>query len=153
VLELTEEATMFRSLLRLVLIVVVIAAAAAFFMGYRIAGHRNGRPSERPVATTGTTPSIDTTRARETGAAIGEKVAEGANRAEHALEDGALTAKIKSKMALDDSVKALDISIDTNAGVVTLSGTVHSQAEKTRALQLTRETSGVKSVSDRLVIR
>jgi hypothetical protein len=144
---------MFRALLRLVLIVIVIAAAAAFFMGYRFGDHRNGTTSERPVATTGTTPSIDTAKARETGAAIGEKVADGANRAEHALEDGAVTAKIKSKMTLDDSVKALDINVDTNAGVVTLRGTVNSQAEKTRALQLARETSGVKSVQDKLVVR
>ena len=144
---------MFRALLRLVLIVIVIAAAAAFFMGYRFGDHRNGTTSERPVATTGTTPSIDTAKARETGAAIGEKVADGATRAEHALEDGAVTAKIKSKMTLDDSVKALDINVDTNAGVVTLRGTVNSQAEKTRALQLARETSGVKSVQDKLVVR
>jgi hyperosmotically inducible periplasmic protein len=144
---------MFRALLRLVLVVIVIAAAAAFFMGYRFGDHRNDTTSDRPVATTGTTPSIDTSKARETGAAIGEKVAEGANRAENALEDGALTAKIKSKMALDDSVKALDINVDSNAGVVTLRGTVNSQAEKTRALQLARETSGVKSVEDKLVIR
>jgi len=144
---------MFRALLRLVLIIIVIAAAAAFFMGYRFGGYGNDTPSERPVATTGTGPSIDTTKARETGAAIGEKVAEGANRAEHALEDGALTAKIKSKMALDDSVKALNIDVDTNAGVVRLSGAVHSQAEKSRAVQLARETSGVKSVDDKLVVR
>ena len=144
---------MFRALLRLVLIVIVIAAAAAFFMGYRIGDHRNDTTSERPIATTGTSPSIDTTRARETGAAIGEKVADGANRAESVLEDGALIAKIKSKMALDDSVKALDINVDSHSGVVTLRGTVHSQAEKTRALQLARETSGVKSVDDRLVLR
>ena len=144
---------MFRALLRLVLIVIVIAAAAAFFMGYRFGDHRNDTASDRPVATTGSTPSVDTSKARETGAAIGEKVANGANRAENALEDGALTAKIKSKMALDDSVKALDINVDTNAGIVTLRGTVHSQAEKTRALQLARETAGVKSVEDRLIIR
>jgi hyperosmotically inducible periplasmic protein len=144
---------MFRALLRLVLIVIVIAAAAAFFMGYRIANHGNGVTLERPVGTTGTTPAIDTSRARETGAAIGERVAVGANQAEHALEDGALTAKIKSKMALDDSVKALDINVDTSGGVVTLRGAVHSEAERTRALQLARETKGVTSVNDRLVVR
>src|SRR4029453_13824159 len=144
---------MFRALLRLVLVVIGIEVPGAFFMGYRFGDHRNDTTSDRPVATTGTTPSIDTSKARETGAAIGEKVAEGANRAENALEDGALTAKIKSKMALDDSVKALDINVDSNAGVVTLRGTVNSQAEKTRALQLARETSGVKSVEDKLVIR
>jgi hyperosmotically inducible protein len=144
---------MFRALFRLVLIVVVIAAAAAFFMGYRFGDHGNDLPSDRPVATSGSSPAIDTTRAREAGAAIGEKVASGANQAEHALENGALTTKIKSKMALDDSVKALDINVDTADGVVTLTGTVHSQAERTRAVQLARETNGVKSVDDRLTVR
>jgi hyperosmotically inducible protein len=144
---------MFRALLRLVLIVIVIAAAAAFFMGYRFGDHRNTESTERPVATSGSTPAIDTSRARETGAAIGEKVADGANRAENALEDGALTTKIKSKMALDDSVKALDIHVDTNAGVVTLTGSVRSQAERSRAVQLARETAGVKTVNDRLTVR
>lgn len=144
---------MFRALLRLVLIVIVVAAAIAFFMGYRLGDHGKPVRSEQPVATTGTGPAIDTTRAREAGAAIGEKVAVGANEAEHALENGALTAKIKSKMALDDSVKALDINVDTANGVVTLTGTVHSEAERTRALQLARETAGVTSVTDRLVMK
>ena len=144
---------MFRAFIRLVLILIVIAAAVAFFMGYRFGDHGNDLPRDRPVGTTGASPTVDTTRAREAGAAIGEKVAEGANQAEHAFENGALTTKIKSKMALDDSVKALNINVDTADGVVTLTGTVHSEAERTRAVQLARETNGVKSVNDRLVVR
>lgn len=144
---------MFRALLRLVIVVVIVAAAIAFFLGYRIGDHGVTRPSESAIGTSGTNPGVDTTRARETGAAIGEKVATGANQAERALESGALTAKIKSKMALDDTVKALDIDVDTNDGVVTLSGTVHSAAERTRAVQLARETAGVKTVNDRLTVR
>jgi hyperosmotically inducible protein len=143
---------MFRGLLRFALLVIVLAAAVAFFMGYRFAGHPD-QAAARPVATTGTAPEVDTARARATGAKIGEKVAVGANQAEHALENGALTAKIKAKMALDDSVKALDINVDTADGVVTLTGTVHSEAERTRALQLARETAGVTSVTDRLTVR
>jgi hyperosmotically inducible periplasmic protein len=143
---------MFRGLLRLALLLIVLAAAVAFFMGYRYGGHAD-RPAERPVATTGTAPEVDTARARAAGAKIGEKVAVGANQAEHALENGALTAKIKAKMALDDSVKALDINVDTADGVVTLTGTVHSEAERTRAVQLARETAGVTSVTDRLAVR
>ena len=143
---------MFRALLRFALLLIVLAAAVAFFMGYRYGGH-NDRPTERPVATTGTAPEVDTARARAAGARIGEKVAVGANQAEHALENGALTAKIKAKMALDDSVKALDINVDTADGVVTLTGTVHSEAERTRAVQLARETAGVTSVTDRLTVR
>jgi hyperosmotically inducible protein len=144
---------MFRALLRLVILVVIVAAAIAFFMGYRIGDHGISGPSATAVGTTGTTPQVDTERARETGAAIGEKVATGANQAEHALANAALTAKIKSKMALDDSVKALDINVDTADGVVTLTGTVHSEAERTRAVQLARETTGITSVTDRLIVR
>jgi hyperosmotically inducible periplasmic protein len=144
---------MFRALFRVVLILVVLAAAVAFFMGYRLGDHGVDRPSERAVGTTGTSPTIDTTRAREAGAKVGEKVATGANQAERALETGALTAKIKAKMALDDTVKALDINVDTNGTVVTLTGTVHSAAERARAVQLARETAGVTSVTDHITVR
>jgi hyperosmotically inducible protein len=143
---------MIRALLRLAIVVIVVLAAIAFFMGYRLGDGGIDRPGEA-VGTTGATPQVDTDRARETGAAIGEKVATGANQAERALENGAVTAKIKSKMALDDTVKALDIDVDTANGVVTLTGTVHSQAERTRAVQLARETEGVTSVNDRLTVR
>jgi hyperosmotically inducible protein len=141
---------MIRGLLKLVLLVVILAAAAAFFLGYRIADTDGDTDI---VAAEPASPSIDTQKARETGARIGETVATGATQAQEALNDGALTTKIKSKMALDDTVKALSIDVDTDDGVVTLSGTVNSQAEKTKALQLAKETAGVTSVVDRLVIR
>jgi hyperosmotically inducible protein len=90
---------------------------------------------------------------RETGAAIGEKVASGAARAEQALDEGSLTAKIKAKMALDDTVKALAIDVDTTGSVVTLTGSVHSESERAKAVALARDTAGVTAVNDRLVIR
>jgi hyperosmotically inducible periplasmic protein len=140
---------MIRGLLRLVLIVVIIAAAAAFFLGYRLGD--NG--VQQPVTARDGIPDVDTSKARATGAAIGEKVATGAARAEQAVTEGSLTAKIKAKMALDDTVKALNVDVDTQGGVVTLSGSVNSQAERDKALQLARETEGVTSVVDRLVVR
>jgi len=140
---------MFRMLLRLALVVVILAAAAAFFMGYRLGGDY----IESPVSARPTAPVVDTEKARQTGAAIGEKVATGAAHAEQILSEGSLTAKIKAKMALDDTVKALSIDVDTKDRVVTLSGVVHSDIERAKALQLARETDGVTSVVDRLVIR
>ena len=109
---------MIRAFVKLVLVVVVVAVVAAFFLGYRFAD--NG--VEAPVSAIQTTPGIDTQKARETGAKIGETVATGAAKAEQALSEGALTTKIKSKMALDDTVKALSIDVDTKGTVVTLSG-------------------------------
>ena len=93
---------------------------------------------------------MDASRAKEVGAKAGEKTAELANRAEAVLNDGALTAKIKSKMALDDLVRARSIDVSTDAGVVTLGGTVRSAAERDRAVQLARETAGVNRVIDHM---
>ena len=142
---------MIRLLLKIVLIVVLLAVAAAFFIGYRVADDTDAGTA--PVETTRTAPAVDTEKARQTGAAIGESVASGAAQAQQALSEGSLTAKIKSKMALDDLVKAAAIDVDTDGGVVTLSGSVRSEAERARAVQLARETQGVTSVNDRLAIK
>jgi hyperosmotically inducible periplasmic protein len=67
--------------------------------------------------------------------------------------DGSLTAAVKGKLMGDTTVSGLRIDVDTENGVVTLSGEVRSQAEKDQALKLARETDGVKSVTDRLTVR
>jgi hypothetical protein len=139
---------MIRGLIRLILVVIVIVAGAAFFFGYRWAD--NGIDVDRPVGTTG--PDIDTARAREAGAEVGERVAVGAETAQRAVADASLTSKIKAKMALDDGVTAANIDIDTAGSVVTLSGRVSSAAERERAVRLARETDGVTSVVDRLAV-
>jgi osmotically-inducible protein OsmY len=138
---------MLRALLRLVLIVVVLVGLGAFFIGYRW-GDRD-TVDDRAVGTSGAA-EVNANRARQAGAEVGEKVADGANKAQRAMSDASLTTKIKAKMALDDTIEALDIDVDTNGSTVTLSGTVETDAQRTRALQLARETDGVKSVVDHL---
>jgi hypothetical protein len=145
----TVEEAMVRALLRLIVVVVVLVAAAAFFFGYRWADRDAVDVVDRPIGTVG---NIDTSRAREAGAEIGEKVAEGASTAERAVADASLTTKIKSKMALDDIVEAIDIDVDTRGTIVTLTGRVASETERQRAVQLARETDGVTEVVDRLTV-
>jgi hyperosmotically inducible periplasmic protein len=139
---------MFRALLRLVVVLIVLIAAAAFFLGYW--GTGRFRPVDRVPPAVGTAGRVDTEKAKAVGAEVGAKAAEAANKADAVLSDGALTAKIKSKMALDDMVKARSIDVTTTNRVVTLEGTVGSAAEHDRAVQLARETAGVTDVVDRL---
>ena len=139
---------MFRALLRLVLVIVVLVGLGAFFFGYRWADR--DATVDRSVGTSGAAGGVDTSRAMEAGAQIGEKVAAGANKAERAMASASLTSKIKAKMALDDTIDAMAINVDTDGSIVTLSGTVRSEAERGRALQHARETDGVTSVVDRL---
>ena len=66
--------------------------------------------------------------------------------------DAGITTAVKTKMAADDTVKASEINVDTHNHVVTLNGTVGSQAEKERAMIIARDTKGVTSVVDDLIV-
>jgi 3D (Asp-Asp-Asp) domain-containing protein len=69
------------------------------------------------------------------------------------LSDGAITARVKSRLALDDTIRSRDIHVETKDAVVTLSGQVASNGERDRALKLTSDTDGVKSVVDHLQVK
>ena len=107
----------------------------------------------RPSAATG----VDAEAARDQSKAILDKTAatvgDAATKLEQAVDAGTLTAKIKSKMALDDLVKARTINVDTTGSVVTLTGTVGSNQERERAVRLARETVGVTNVVDKLQVK
>jgi osmotically-inducible protein OsmY len=139
---------MIRALFKLVLFVVVLVGVGGFLLGWWTTTHERSEP-----AASAPRGGVDTDRAREIGADVGERAASAATQARKAMDDGSLTAKIKSKMALDDTVKALNIDVDTTQGVVTLSGVVASDAERKRAVQLARETEGVTTVRDQLQVR
>lgn len=70
-----------------------------------------------------------------------------------AIDDGVVTAKVKAKLIEDPVTKAHQINVDTFKGTVQLSGFVESDQARTRALQLARDTDGVKQVKDSLQIR
>jgi osmotically-inducible protein OsmY len=80
-------------------------------------------------------------------------VGKAATEVKEAVDAGSLTLKIKSKMALDDLVKARTINVDTSGSVVTLTGTVESTQERERAVRLARETAGVTNVVDKLQVK
>jgi hyperosmotically inducible periplasmic protein len=68
------------------------------------------------------------------------------------VTDSALTTAIKAKFVADSTVRGADISVDTNNGVVTLSGTAPSPAAHKLALELARRTDGVKRVDDQIKV-
>ena len=138
---------MVRSFLKLMLVVIVVVGLAAFLLGR---WSSNAKVLPEPTSVSG---PVDTNKAREVGAKVGEATAKAANQAEEAIAPAAVTAKIKSKMALDDLVKARNIDVDTNGTVVTLTGVVGSEAERKRAVELANETQGVTSVIDHLLVR
>jgi hyperosmotically inducible protein len=60
--------------------------------------------------------------------------------------DAWITTKVKSELATAKGLKATNISVSTNDGVVMLTGTVATDNEKTRAMRVAELVKGVKSV-------
>jgi osmotically-inducible protein OsmY len=70
-----------------------------------------------------------------------------------AIEDGIVTAKVKQKLVEDPVTKPHQITVETFKGRVQLSGFVETDQARNRALQLARDTKGVKQVKDAMEVR
>ncbi|HEY8538452.1 MAG TPA: BON domain-containing protein [Steroidobacteraceae bacterium] len=70
-----------------------------------------------------------------------------------AIEDGVVTAKVKAKLIEDPVTKVHNINVETFKGTVQLSGFVENEKVRARALQLAKDTEGVKNVKDAMEVR
>jgi osmotically-inducible protein OsmY len=68
------------------------------------------------------------------------------------ITDDAITTAVKTKLLADTKVGGLKINVDTDKHVVTLTGPVHTAAEKAEAIRLARTTKGVNKVVSKLTI-
>ena len=69
------------------------------------------------------------------------------------LDNTAITAKVKAKLAASEETSALDIQVESYKGTVQLSGFVDTQAEIEAAGRIARSVDGVKRVSNRLELK
>ena len=70
-----------------------------------------------------------------------------------AIDDTTLTASVKARLVEDSAENATKINVETQNGVVQLTGFVDSSEAKTRAGQLARNVDGVRDVRNDLEIR
>ena|SRR3970040_977726 len=69
------------------------------------------------------------------------------------VDDSVITAKVKTAIFNDSSLKVNEINVETFKGVVQLSGFVRSQADIDKAVQVARGVAGVKSVKNDMRIK
>ena len=69
------------------------------------------------------------------------------------IDDGITTAKVKSALLGDDTVKSHDIAVVTRKGDVQLSGFVDNQKQIDRAVEIARGIDGVTNVSNEMSIK
>jgi osmotically-inducible protein OsmY len=68
------------------------------------------------------------------------------------VKDGWLVMKIHSEFVDEDVLSGSNIDVDVKNGMVTLQGTVPSEAARARAIQSAKNNDGVKGVTDQLRI-
>jgi hyperosmotically inducible periplasmic protein len=68
------------------------------------------------------------------------------------IDDAALTAKIKTKLAADPDINPFNINVDVEDGRVTLMGRVKDEWHREHAEEIARNTKGVESVRNRLEV-
>ncbi len=68
------------------------------------------------------------------------------------VDDVMISSKVKSQLIANSEVKAGDIDVSSSQGVVTLIGRVSSETIKSTAERVARATSGVKDVTNELVV-
>ncbi len=97
--------------------------------------------------------STTAAKAQTMADSAGQKIDSSVTKVGNFMDDSAIPANVKSALMNNDSVKSTDISVDTDKGVVTLSGFVTSQKLAETAVNVAQHVDGVKSVSDKLQVK
>lgn len=69
------------------------------------------------------------------------------------VDDATVTANVKSALAADAGLAKSAITVDTQKGVVTLSGTVDTDAQKAKAEEIAKGVKGAKSVTNNITVK
>lgn len=84
---------------------------------------------------------------------VGGKLDEQSEKAGVVIDDAEITSKIKAAILAEHGLSILQISVRTINGVVTLSGSVGSQAHSDMAKALAGAVTGVTKVNNQLVLK
>src|SRR5258708_1266642 len=66
--------------------------------------------------------------------------------------DSTISTNVKSQLTKDSVLKDSNLAIDTEDGVVTISGSLKSERERSRAVEIARQTDGVTRVVDKIEV-
>ena len=89
---------------------------------------------------------------KEAAGNAGEAISETVSDAGTAVADTAITTQVKAKLIDAERLDGMDISVDTESGVVTLTGMVPTDEARTLAGELASTVDGVISVTNELVV-
>lgn len=92
-------------------------------------------------------------RAENAGENAGDRARDTGRTARQQMSDAAITAKVKAALIREKDLSAMDINVDTEDGMVQLSGFVERQDQIDRAEKAAESVENVKSVKNDLRLK
>jgi hyperosmotically inducible protein len=117
------------------------------------AAKKTGDAVESGAKKTGDAVETGAKKTGDAGKKVGKETGKVAKETGANITDASITSAVKTKFLGDTKVPGLDINVDTNNHVVTLTGTVKDAAAKAEAIRLAKTTTGVHSVVDKITIK
>jgi len=116
-----------------------------------------GDKTRQAAATTAqkTDNAMDTAgdKTRQAAATTADKTKDAGARTRVAASDTAITTKVKAGLVKEPDLESLGIHVETEKGVVMLSGFVNSKAEADKALKVAKGVEGVTSVKSAIKVK
>ncbi|WP_439517935.1 BON domain-containing protein [Hydrogenophaga sp.] len=126
----------------------ISVSAVSLALASLVACGKTETPVEAPPAappmtsTPAPAPMAPATSASEPSTTMGEKV-----------DDTVITTKVKTALLADDTVKGMDIKVNTTMGEVQLSGVVDNQMQIDKAVEVAKAVEGVQRVQNGMTVK
>lgn len=92
-------------------------------------------------------------KTRDVASGTAQKTENAADRTGRNASDAAITTKVKASLVAEKDLSSMDINVDTEKGVVMLSGFVESKAEADKAVRVAKGVDGVTNVKSAIKIK
>lgn len=92
-------------------------------------------------------------KTRQAAGTAGDKTRDAAGKTKLAAADTAITTKVKAGLVKEPDLESLGIHVETEKGVVMLSGFVNSKAEADKAIKVAKGVDGVTSVKSAIKVK
>lgn len=119
----------------------------------RSAANEAKRDARDATASAGAAADRAAQSTREMGASAADKTQSMGATAADKVDDATITTKVNAALAKDKDLSAVKIDVDTQNGVVTLSGPAPTATAKERASEVARSVKGVSSVNNQLTVK
>ncbi|HWB74990.1 MAG TPA: BON domain-containing protein [Nannocystaceae bacterium] len=83
---------------------------------------------------------------------VNELIIDGDTKGDATDGDVGIKARVGTALSGDDDVRRVNVDVDVQDGVVTLSGVVHNESERAEAERIAREQEGVRDVKNDLQV-